>query len=59
MKEAGKYVEDQKMIIFEKYLTHCAIMIQKHWKGWIARNITYPKQRMMVKRREAEKRRDL
>lgn len=27
MREAGKYVSDQRLVIFEKYLSHCAVMI--------------------------------
>jgi hypothetical protein len=58
MKEAGKYIESEKLAIFEKYLTHCAVMIQKHWKGFMARNVIYPRLRMMAKRRRAELQRE-
>lgn len=59
MKEAGKFVADQRMAIFEKYLTHCATMIQKHWRGWVARNVLLPRQKIAVKRRRAEQQRKL
>jgi len=29
-------------------------MIQKNWKGWIARNVLYPRQKMIIKRRMVE-----
>jgi hypothetical protein len=59
MKDAAKYVEEEQQAIFEKYLTHCAVMIQKSWRGKWARMFTVPRQVHLNRRREAEKQREV